>query len=124
MISFPGSKRTFLPYTFFFTAFLFFNTLFNGSTKTNNLLHLAILFFLFHVIVNKTAAHALRTNLALLRGLLIVAAFLFYFTLSNLWSADPGNITATLTHRNKKNKRKNSRLVCFPRMPSSVYKQK
>ncbi len=98
MISFPGSKRTFLPYTFIFTGFLFFNTIFNGSTKTNNLLHLAILFFIFHVIVNKKAVYDLRTNPVLIRGLLLVAAFLFYFTLSNLWSADPGNITATLTH--------------------------
>ena len=98
MISFPGSKRTFLPYTLFFTGFLFFNTVFNGSTRTNNLLHLAILLFICHLIVNKKTRHALAENLVLLRGLLIATVFLLYFTLSNLWSADPGNITATLTH--------------------------
>lgn len=88
----------FIPYAFIFTGFLFFNTIFNGSTKTNNLLHLSILLFIFHLIVNKKPFYALMTNSVLIRGLLIVAVFLFYFSLSNLWSENPGNITATLTH--------------------------
>lgn len=98
MISFSDSKRMFIPYAFIFIGFLFFNTIFNGSTKTNNLLHLAILLFIFHLIVNKKPFYALMANSVLIRGLRVVAVFLFYFSLSNLWSENPGNITSTLTH--------------------------
>lgn len=98
MNSFLKNKASVLPYGFVFAVFLFFNTIFNGSTRTNNLLHLAILFIIFRLFADKALVQRIITDKTLVRGLLCAGAFMLYFTATNLWPNDNGHLASTFNH--------------------------
>lgn len=85
-------------YSFFFVAFLFFNTIFNSSTRTNNLLHLSIITFLISLFYCKPLRDRIKKDKILIKGLLITACFVLYFAFTNLWSSVSEGFFSTLTH--------------------------
>ena len=79
-----------------FMAFLFLMTIFTGVGKVNNLFHLSIttmMIFLFFQ----------RKKLSLpepypWRSIGVIALFLIYYSITNLWTSVPENIISTLKH--------------------------
>jgi O-antigen ligase len=85
-------------YVLFFFLFSFFSVIFYGFTKVNNLFHLSALLFIITLYLDKDLRMALYRNRDTRQGMAFIAAMLLYFSASNLWSDDPGNIESTLTH--------------------------
>lgn len=83
---------------FTFTAFLFFLPLLGEHFRINNLYHISFGLLLLSLFVDKQLRQELIENKPLLKGIIAMGAFLFYFSLSNLWSSNPENITSTLKH--------------------------
>ncbi|CAI0795939.1 Lipid A core - O-antigen ligase and related enzymes [Serratia entomophila] len=95
------SNNTFRPqklYVAFFFLFSFFSAIFCNYTKVNNLFHLAAIFFIITLYLDKDLRLSFWRNKEVCCGLGFATAMLFYFSLSNLWSNDPANIESTLTH--------------------------
>lgn len=85
-------------YVTLFFLFSFFSAIFCSATKVNNLFHLSAIFFIITLYLDKELRLSFFRNRDIRLGLALIAAMLFYFTLSNLWSNQPFNIESTLTH--------------------------
>lgn len=85
-------------YVLFFLLFSFFSVIFCGLTKVNNLFHLSAILFIITLYLDKDLRMAFFRNRETRQGMAFIAAMLLYFSFSNLWSDDPGNIESTLTH--------------------------
>lgn len=85
-------------YTAFFFAFSLLSTIFNGSTRVNNIFHLSAILFIISLFQNKELRSSLTNEPNPKRILIITFTFLIYYSISNLWTAEPFNIRSTLTH--------------------------
>lgn len=98
MISLPSEQQTEKFYSLVFSLFIFFLPLFSGFSRVNNLFHIAFTLLIILLI----CSHSLRARIlqpALLKtGLYCSAAFLFYFSLTALWSDTTDSFTSTLRH--------------------------
>lgn len=83
---------------FIFTLFLFFMPLFSETLRVTNLFHISFGLFLLSLLVSKPFRAQLASDANLLKGMAAIGLFLAYFSLSNLWSDNPGNISSTLKH--------------------------
>ncbi|MEW7312997.1 O-antigen ligase family protein [Buttiauxella gaviniae] len=85
-------------YSFIFIGFIFFSAIFCNTSKVNLLFHISFILFIFSLIVSKETRNQFINDRQFLRGLIFPFIFLLYFSLSNLWSSNPENITSTLKH--------------------------
>ncbi|WP_170975461.1 O-antigen ligase family protein [Martelella alba] len=84
---------------YFFMAFLFFSAIFCGYTHVNNLFHLALILLIAALLLNgRNLARRFIADKAFKDGFLLIACFLVYYSLSNLWSHDHGNVLSALRH--------------------------
>ncbi|ARJ41991.1 hypothetical protein B1H58_08095 [Pantoea alhagi] len=83
---------------FIFMLFLFFLPLLGEEFRVTNLFHVSFGLLLLSFLINKPFRQQLVNDHALLKGIAAMGLFLCYFSLSNLWSDNPGNIISTLKH--------------------------
>ncbi|MGB3252629.1 O-antigen ligase family protein [Buttiauxella gaviniae] len=85
-------------YAFIFIAFIFFSAIFCNVSKVNLLFHISLILF----VVTLAFSHETRKNFindqSYIKGLIFPLVFLVYFSLTNLWSNNPSNISSTLKH--------------------------
>ncbi|CAI2411217.1 TPA: O-antigen ligase family protein [Serratia liquefaciens] len=79
-------------------AFSFFSAIFCGFTRVNNLFHLAAFFFLLTLATRPGVRSAWLNRRAANAGMALVACFLAYYAVSNLWGGTPDDTASTLTH--------------------------
>lgn len=85
-------------YVAFFIIFIFFSAIFCNISKVNLLFHASLIIFIATLLISKQSRDNFSHDSLFLKNLILPFLFLFYFTLSNLWSATPENITSTLKH--------------------------
>lgn len=85
-------------YYFLFTSFIFLSAVFCGYTRVNNVFHLSALTFTLTLCAKKKFRDHLFQNKTFVRGIILSAAFLLFFSLSNLWGENPKNTESALTH--------------------------
>lgn len=83
-------------YSLCFVAFMFFSAIFCNVSKVNLLFHISLILFLSTLVLSHASREKFLEDKTLLKGLIFPLLFLFYFSLSNLWSQNPGNISSTL----------------------------
>lgn len=83
---------------FIFLLFLFFLPLLGEELRVTNLFHISFGIFLLSILINKSYRQQLINDYLLLKGVAAMGIFLAYFSLSNLWSENPQNITSTIKH--------------------------
>lgn len=82
----------------FFTAFLFFMPLLGGLNKVNNSFHISVILSMFFLIYNINSRKEIFRSAEIKTGLIMIAIFLSYFSISGLWSANTGTLVSDLTH--------------------------
>jgi O-antigen ligase len=85
-------------YVFLFIGFTFFSAIFCNISKVNLLFHASVVLFVITMIVSHYARNKLIEDANFLKSLILPGIFLLYFSLTNLWSDNPGNIISTLKH--------------------------
>ena len=85
-------------YAFIFIAFVFFSAIFCNVSKVNLLFHVSLILFIGTLIFSHKTRKNFIHDQPFLKGLIFPLIFLIYFSLSNLWSNNPGNISSTLKH--------------------------
>lgn len=85
------------PLLFFYGLFLLLLPVLGGLGKVNNAFHIA-LFLGIATIYNKDYRDKLFRNPTFNFGLIVIAIFLAYFSLSNLWGSEPNTLTSELKH--------------------------
>jgi O-antigen ligase len=85
-------------YVMLFVAFIFMSAIFCNISKVNLLFHGSLILFIGTISFSYKARNALLADKDFLKRLAIPIVFLAYFTLSNLWSEHPGNISSTIKH--------------------------
>lgn len=83
---------------FFYATFLFFFPFTGGLSKVNNLFHLALTLCLISFFTCRDNWRELFKSQTFKAGLVIVAIFLSYFSLSSLWSEDENTVISEFTH--------------------------
>lgn len=85
-----------------FSLFIFFLPIFGGLTRINNLFHLSLLLFIGMVVVCRREIYTtvIKGNHYQQdrNGIIFIAAFLFYYSISGLWSEPALKISSELTH--------------------------
>lgn len=81
-----------------FTLFLFCLPLLGNALRVANLFHIAFGLFLLSLLINRPFRQQLLSDRDLLTGIAAAGLFLGYFSLSNLWSDNPGNFSSTFKH--------------------------
>lgn len=82
--------------TITFMAFLLLLPIFTGVGKVSNLFHISIIAMLLYAILLRKNPFVTDDVPWKLIG--VVALFLFYYSLTDLWSTNPDNILSTLKH--------------------------
>ncbi len=82
----------------FYAAFLLAFPFASGLSKVNNLFHVSLIFFLAIFFSNKKRRDDLVKKTELKKGIIIITLFLFYFSMSTLWSSDTDTFLSELTH--------------------------
>ncbi|MCE0847484.1 O-antigen ligase family protein [Buttiauxella sp. A2-C1_F] len=85
-------------YAFIFIAFIFFSAIFCNISKVNLFFHVSLILFIGTLIFSHKTRITFINDQPYLKGLIFPLIFLIYFSLSNLWSNNPGNISSTLKH--------------------------
>ncbi|MGB7802713.1 O-antigen ligase family protein [Buttiauxella sp.] len=88
--------RTEKIYSLFFVAFMFFSAIFCNVSKVNLLFHISLILFLSTLIFSPQSRDKFLRDKTFLKGLIFPLLFLLYFSLSNLWSQNPVNVSSTL----------------------------
>ncbi|TDN48506.1 O-antigen ligase [Buttiauxella sp. JUb87] len=83
-------------YSLFFVAFMFFSAIFCNVSKVNLLFHTSLIIFISTLVLSQASREKFLQDKAFLKSLILPLLFLFYFSLSNLWSQNPVNISSTL----------------------------
>jgi O-antigen ligase len=85
-------------YTFTFVAFMFFSSIFCNISKVNILFHISLILLIGTLSFSHEVRKKFIEDKYFFNSLILPAIFLIYFSISNLWSNNPGNITSTLKH--------------------------
>jgi O-antigen ligase len=85
-------------YIFLFIGFTFFSAIFCNISKVNLLFHASLVLFFITMIISHHTRNKFIEDISFLKSLILPGIFLLYFSLSNLWSENPENITSTLKH--------------------------
>jgi O-antigen ligase len=85
-------------YIFLFIGFTFFSAIFCNVSKVNLLFHASLVLLFITMIISHHTRNRFIEDVGFLKNLILPGVFLLYFSLSNLWSENPGNITSTLKH--------------------------
>lgn len=83
---------------FFFSAFLLLMPFLGGLKEVNNTFHMALILSVIHLISAGEFRRDIFKNKHLITGLVLTSIFLFYFSISGLWSANAGTVVSDLTH--------------------------
>lgn len=84
-------------YLSFFIFFILMSTIFCGVSRVNISFHVALSLFLLTLIFSAQARNQFLQDKTYLYALVTVAAFVIYYSLSNLWSTSP-HLSSSLTH--------------------------
>lgn len=79
-----------------FMSFLLLLPIFTGVGKVNNLFHISIISAMIYIFLTRN--NIFNQDGLSGKSLGVVLIFLLYYSLTNLWSADPSNIESTLKH--------------------------
>ena len=93
-----NNSRVEKSYAFIFIAFIFLSSIFCNTSKVNLLFHISLILFIGTLILSHESRKRFINDRVFLKGLIFPFLFLMYFSLSNLWSNNPGNISSTLKH--------------------------
>lgn len=85
-------------YAFIFIAFIFFSAIFCNVSKVNLLFHTSLILFVGTLAFSHETRKKFISDQPYLKGLVFPLVFLVYFSLTNLWSNNPSNISSTLKH--------------------------
>ncbi|MBD8108275.1 O-antigen ligase family protein [Erwinia persicina] len=83
---------------FFFSAFLLLMPFLGGLKEVNNIFHMALILSVIYLISAGEFRRDIFKNKHLITGLVLTSIFLFYFSISGLWSANAGTVVSDLTH--------------------------
>lgn len=81
-----------------FSLFLFFMPLLGDYFRVTNLFHISFALLLLSLLMDKQFRQQFFAEKDMLYGIMAMSPFLIYFSLSNLWSDNAGNIISTLKH--------------------------
>ncbi|WP_455426272.1 O-antigen ligase family protein [Dryocola sp. LX212] len=85
-------------YAILFVAFIFMSSIFCNVSKVNLLFHSSLILLIGGAVFSSKIRDAVLADKDFLKRLAIPMVFLAYFTLSNIWSGHPGNISSTVKH--------------------------
>lgn len=83
-------------YSLLFILFMFFSAIFCNVSKVNLLFHGSLIIFIITLFLSYESRKIFLNDKSFLKGLILPLLFLLYFSFTNLWSQNPGNISSTL----------------------------